>query len=51
MMSGLVTLAGFLGFIGITVWAWSRHNRARFDAASRLPLEDDAAPTSRSTVS
>jgi cytochrome c oxidase cbb3-type subunit IV len=41
MMSGVVTLAAFVSFIGIAAWAWSRHNRARFDAASRLPLEDD----------
>lgn len=45
MMSGLVTLAAFAGFIGITLWAWSRRNRARFDAAARLPLEDEPAPT------
>lgn len=43
MMSGLVTLAAFVSFIGIAVWAWSRHNRARFDEASRLPLDDGGA--------
>ena len=43
MMSGLVTLAAFISFIGIAAWAWSRHNRGRFDDASRLPLEDDGA--------
>ena len=43
MISGLVTLAAFISFIGIAIWAWSRHNRSRFDEASRLPLEEDDA--------
>lgn len=43
MISGLVTLSALLSFIGIAIWAWSRHNRVRFDAASRLPLEDECA--------
>lgn len=41
MISGIVTLAAFASFIGIAIWAWSRRNRARFESASRLPLEDD----------
>lgn len=41
MISGIVTLAAFASFIGITVWAWSRRNRARFDSAARLPLSDE----------
>jgi cytochrome c oxidase cbb3-type subunit 4 len=43
MISGLVTLAAFVSFLGITVWAWSRHNRSKFDSAARLPLEDEGA--------
>ena len=42
MISGLITLFAFLSFIGIAIWAWSRRNRERFDAAARLPLEDDS---------
>jgi len=41
MISGLVTLAAFVSFIGIATWAWSRHNRERFDEASRLPLDEE----------
>ncbi len=49
-MSGLSTgLAGGLGtvlamavFVGIVAWAWSRRRKADFDAAARLPLEEDA---------
>lgn len=44
MISGIVTLFAFLSFIGIAVWAWSRHNRARFESAARLPLEDEELP-------
>lgn len=44
MISGIVTLFAFLSFIGIAVWAWSRRNRARFESAARLPLEDENLP-------
>ena len=43
MISGIVTLVAFLSFLGIVFWAYSRRNRPRFDAASRLPLEDEAS--------
>lgn len=33
-----VTVLSFIAFIGITVWAWSRRNAARFDAAAQLPF-------------
>ena len=35
------TLASFVTFIGILVWAYSRRNTAGFDEAARLPLEQD----------
>lgn len=47
MISGAVTLAAFVSFIGISVWAWSRRNRARFDEAGRLPLDDEDAGAAR----
>jgi len=28
-------------FIAIVIWAWSDRNKAAFDAAARIPLEDD----------
>lgn len=28
-------------FLGIWAWAWSRYNKKTFDAAARLPLEQD----------
>jgi len=37
----LVTVMAFVTFIGIIAWAWSGARRERFDAAARLPLDDD----------
>ncbi len=36
-----VAVVSFITFIGIAVWAYSSRNRARFDEAARLALEDD----------
>jgi len=38
---GLITLLLMLLFIGMTVWLWRHGNKHRFDAAARMPLEDD----------
>lgn len=40
---GLFTLAMLLLFVGICAWAWSSRRKADFEAASRLPLEQDEA--------
>jgi cytochrome c oxidase cbb3-type subunit 4 len=42
MISGIVTAVLLLAFLLIAAWAWSSRTRARFDDASRLPLEDEA---------
>ena len=36
---GLVYL--FVAFVGICVWAFWPRNRAKFDRAARIPLEED----------
>ena len=36
-----VTVVSLLAFIGIVGWAWSRRNRASFDAAAMLPFTTD----------
>ncbi len=41
MISGIFTIAAMTAFAGITWWAYSRRNTARFDEASRLPLADE----------
>jgi cytochrome c oxidase cbb3-type subunit 4 len=41
LFHSLWTLVLLVLFIGIVVWAWSRERKPDFDAAARLPLEDD----------
>ena len=40
----LITVLGFLCFLGICAWAYSKHAKAGFDEAARLPLSDDDLP-------
>ena len=41
----VTTLVMFLVFIGIALWAYSGRQRARFDEAAQLALEDELKPT------
>jgi len=41
LIRSLITVVLFVLFIGIVLWAWSNARRADFEAAARLPLEDD----------
>ena len=36
-----VTVAALITFLGIVAWAWSSRRRADFEAAARLPLEEE----------
>ena len=38
---GIFTTAAFAGFIGVSWWAYTRHNRARFEEAALLPLTEE----------
>ncbi len=40
----VMTVVMLLVFVGIVVWAWSGRQRSRFDAAARLPIEDEREP-------
>ena len=40
MLSGIITGALLLLFVGGWIWAWRPARKAEFDAAARLPLED-----------
>ncbi|MBT9506621.1 cbb3-type cytochrome c oxidase subunit 3 [Rhodoferax sp.] len=40
-LRSLATVASFITFIGIIVWAYSRRNAADFDEAAKLPFEQD----------
>jgi len=37
----VTTLLAFAVFIGIMVWAYSARNKKDFEAASKLPLDQD----------
>jgi cytochrome c oxidase cbb3-type subunit 4 len=43
MISGLFTAMALLCFGGVSWWAYTGHNRARFAQAARLPLDDGEA--------
>ena len=40
-LRSIVTVATFLVFIGIFLWAWSSRNAKSFDEAAQLPFEQD----------
>ncbi|HEX4943667.1 MAG TPA: cbb3-type cytochrome c oxidase subunit 3 [Usitatibacteraceae bacterium] len=41
-----ITVVALITFLAIVAWAWSSRRRADFEAAARLPLdeEEDAIP-------
>lgn len=43
LMRSVITAILFVVFIGIVLWAWGKGRRADFEAAARLPLDDDLA--------
>lgn len=42
----VVTVLGFVCFLGICAWAYSKHAKTGFDEAAQLPLTDDDLPVS-----
>lgn len=46
-LQSLWTVIVLVIFLGIVYWAWSGKRKAHFDAAAKIPLEDDD-PTPRS---
>jgi cytochrome c oxidase cbb3-type subunit 4 len=43
-LSSIMTVVMLAAFLGIVVWAWSGKRHEDFEAAARVPLEDDAEP-------
>jgi cytochrome c oxidase cbb3-type subunit IV len=41
LLSSMMTVVMLVVFLGIIVWAWSAKRQAAFDAAARVPLEDE----------
>jgi cytochrome c oxidase cbb3-type subunit 4 len=40
-LRAVTTVISFAIFVGIMVWAFSRRNKEDFDAAAKLPLDQD----------
>ena len=38
---GIITAVTMLAFVGLCIFAWSRHRKAAYDASAQLPLEED----------
>jgi cytochrome c oxidase cbb3-type subunit 4 len=45
------TLVLLVLFLGIIAWAWSSKRKPHFDAAARLPLEDDVDTANQTLTS
>ena len=44
MIAGIVSLTLLVLFLAGWIWAWRPARRAEFDAAARMPLDEDATP-------
>ncbi len=44
LLRGLITVVVFAAFVGVVVWAYSSRRATEFEAASRLPLDEEDAP-------
>jgi cytochrome c oxidase cbb3-type subunit IV len=44
IVRSLITVTLFTAFIALWFWAWRSERREDYDAAARMPLEDDSAP-------
>ncbi|WP_460455834.1 cbb3-type cytochrome oxidase subunit 3 [Arenimonas alkanexedens] len=40
-MSGILTLIALIAFVGGAAWVYSAKRNPEFDAASRIPLDED----------
>jgi cytochrome c oxidase cbb3-type subunit 4 len=41
ILRGAILLVLIFSFLGLWAWAWSAKRKSAFNAASRLPLEED----------
>ena len=42
----VVTVLGFILFVGICIWAYSKSSKTHFDEAAQHPFLDDDTPSS-----
>jgi cytochrome c oxidase cbb3-type subunit IV len=43
----VITVLGFVCFVGICIWAYSKHAKKGFEEAAQLPFTDDDLPADR----
>jgi len=41
ILRGAILLILIFAFLGLWIWAWSNKRKSTFNAASKLPLEED----------
>lgn len=44
IIRGLITFLVLVLFVSIWIWSFSRNRRSEYDAAARMPLDDDKHP-------
>jgi cytochrome c oxidase cbb3-type subunit IV len=49
-LSGAVTVLALVAFLAVVYWAFGAKRKADFDAAARLPLEDELPDVKSSCV-
>jgi cytochrome c oxidase cbb3-type subunit 4 len=49
MISGIITALLLAVFIGGWIWAWRPARKSSFEAAARLPLEEDGGQVGKET--
>lgn len=47
LLQGIWTIVAMVVFLFVCVWAYSARRKPEFDAAARIPLEDDADENTR----
>jgi len=45
IIRSVITVAALVTFLAIVAWAWSSRRRADFEAAARLPLDEEGDAT------
>ncbi len=44
IVEGIWTLVSLVTFVAIAIWAYSRKRKKEFDAASRIPFDEEGEP-------
>jgi cytochrome c oxidase cbb3-type subunit 4 len=42
ILRSAATVAAFIAFLGVCIWAWSRGRSSAFEEAAQLPFQEEA---------